>query len=108
MIAVIRGKPKDDYHCHCSNKDYKEKLVWVLFNSGSDGDLVVVNKGKPMLLPSSKRLVQSWNTSNGMFQIKGKAGIELNFFEYSDNKRYLVEPDILKYSENNKPHCGDV
>jgi hypothetical protein len=57
-----------------------------------------------MLLPSLKRLVpQSLNTSNGIFQTKRKAGIELNFFEYSDSKRYLVEPDIVEYNENNKP-----
>jgi hypothetical protein len=50
-----------------------------------------------MLLPTSKRLVpQSWNTSNGIFQAKYKAEIELNFFEYSNSKRYLVEPDVVK------------
>ncbi len=37
-----------------------------------------------------------------MFQTKCKAEIELNFFEYSDSKRYLVEPDIVKYDKNNK------
>jgi hypothetical protein len=47
-----------------------------------------------MLLPSSKRLVlQSWNTLNRMLQTKRKAEIELNFFEYSDSKRYLAEPE---------------
>ncbi len=75
-----------------------------LLDSGSDGDLVFVDKDKPMLLPSSKRLVpQSWNTSNGMFQTKRKAEIELNFFEYSDSKRYLAEPDIVEYDKNNRP-----
>ncbi len=38
-----------------------------------------------------------------MFQTKCKAGIELNFFKYSDSKRYLVEPDIVEYNKNNKP-----
>jgi hypothetical protein len=38
-----------------------------------------------------------------MFQTKHKAGIELNFFEYSDSKRYLVEPDIVEYDKTNKP-----
>jgi hypothetical protein len=100
----MRGKPKDGYHHHCSNKHYKQKLVQVLLDSGSDGNLVFVNKDKPMLLPSSKMLVpQSWNTSNGMFKTKRKAGIELNFFKYYNSKRYLVEPDICKYSKNNKP-----
>ncbi len=57
-----------------------------------------------MLLPSLKRLVpQLWNISNGIFQTKRKAGIELNFFECSDGKSFFVEPDVVKYSENNKP-----
>jgi hypothetical protein len=63
VIAVMRGKPKDGCHCHRSNKHYKQKLVRVLLDRGSDGDLVFVNKDKPMLLPYSKRLVpQLWNT----------------------------------------------
>ncbi len=57
-----------------------------------------------MLLPSSKRLVsQSWNLLNRVFQTKRKAEIELNFFEYSDRKRYLSEPDIVEYDKNNRP-----
>ncbi len=72
----------------------------VLLDSGSNSDLVFVDKDKPMLLPSLKRLVpQSWNTLNGMFQTKRKAEIELNFFEYSDSKRYLAEPDIIEYDK---------
>ncbi len=75
----------------------------VLLDSGSDGDLVFVDKDKPMLLPSSKRLVpQSWNTSNEMFRTKHKAEIKLNFFEYFNSKRYLAEPDIVKHDKNNK------
>ena len=38
-----------------------------------------------------------------MFQTKHKAEIELNFFEYSNSKRYLAEPDIVEYDKNNKP-----
>jgi hypothetical protein len=51
VIAVMRGKPKDGYHCHHSNKHFRQKLVRVLLDSGSDSDLVFVNKYKPMLLP---------------------------------------------------------
>ncbi len=32
------------------------------------------------------------------------AEIKLNFFECLDSKRYLVELDIVKYDQNNKPH----
>jgi hypothetical protein len=78
--------------------------VQVLLDSGSDGDLVFVNKDKPMLLPFSKRLVpQSWNTSNGIFQTKRKAKVELNFFDYSDSKRYYSEPDVVEYNKDSKP-----
>jgi hypothetical protein len=38
-----------------------------------------------------------------MFQTKRKAEIEPNFFEYSNSKRYLAEPDIVKFDRNNKP-----
>jgi hypothetical protein len=36
VIAVMRGKAKDGYRCCHSNKHYKQKLVWVLLDSGSD------------------------------------------------------------------------
>jgi hypothetical protein len=79
VIAVMRGgNPKDGYTHKCSNKHCKQILVWVLLDSGSDGDLVFVSKDKPMLLPYSKRLVpQSWNTLNGISQTKRKAQVEL-------------------------------
>ena len=69
IVAVMRGRPKHSHHRQRSNKHYKQKLVQILLDSGSDCDLIFVDKDKPMLLPSSKRLVpQSWNTSNGRFQ----------------------------------------
>ncbi len=104
IVAVMRGIPKHSHHRQRSNKHYKQKLVRVLLDSGSDGNLVFVDRDKPMLLPSSKRLVpQSWNTLNGMFQTKRKAEIELNFFEYSNSKRYLVGPDIIEHDKSNRP-----
>jgi hypothetical protein len=89
VIAVMRGKPKAGCHHNQNNKHYVQKLVQVLLDSGSDGDLVFVNKDKSMLLPYSKRLVPLlWNTSNGIFQTKRKSWIELNFYEYSDSKKF--------------------
>jgi hypothetical protein len=38
-----------------------------------------------------------------MFQTKCKVEINLNFFEYSDSKRYLVQPDVIEYDKNNRP-----
>jgi hypothetical protein len=68
VVAAMRGNLKHGYHRHRSNKHYKNQIVRVLLDSGSDRDLVFVNKDKPMLLPYSKRLVpQSWNTLHGIF-----------------------------------------
>ena len=92
------------YHRHHSNKHYKKQIVRVLLDSGSDRDLVFVNTDKSMFLPYSKRLVQqSWNTSNGIFQTKQKARVELNFFDYSDSKWYYSKPDVVKYRKESKP-----
>ncbi len=57
IVAVMRGRPKHGHHRQRSNKHYKQKLVRVLLDSDSDGDLVFIHKDKPMLLPSLKRLV---------------------------------------------------
>jgi hypothetical protein len=54
VIAVMRGKPNNGYTRQCSNKHCKQRLVWVLLDSGSYGNLVFMNKDKPMLLPFSK------------------------------------------------------
>jgi hypothetical protein len=100
----MRGRPKHGPHRQHSNKHYKQKLVRILLDSGFDCDLVFIDKDKPVLLLSLKRLVpQSWNTSNRRFQPKQKAEIELNFFKYSDSKRYLAEPDIVEYDKINRP-----
>jgi hypothetical protein len=102
----MRGKPKDGSHCHSSNKHYQKRIVKVLVDSGCDGDLVFVSKDKSMLLPYSKMLVpQSWNNSNGIFQTKRKARVELSFFNYSDSKRYYSEHDEVKYNEDSKLQC---
>jgi hypothetical protein len=104
IVAVMRSRPKHSHHRQCSNKHYKQKLVRVLLDSGFDGDLIFVDKDKPMLLPSLKKLVpQSWNILNGRCQTKRKAEIELNFFEYSNSKRYLMAPDIVEHDKINKP-----
>ncbi len=56
-----------------------------------------------MLIPYSKRLVsQLWNTLNGIFQSWSKARVELNFFKYSDSKRFYAEPDVVEYNKDGK------
>ena len=56
IIAVMRGKPQHGHHRHRSNKHHKQKLVRVLLDSGSDGNLVFVNN-KP-IGPTAQKSVQ--------------------------------------------------
>jgi hypothetical protein len=55
VVAVMRGNPKDGYTRQRSNKHCKQNIVRVLLDSGSNGDLIFVNKDKPMLLPYLKK-----------------------------------------------------
>jgi hypothetical protein len=104
VIAVMRGKPKGGCQRHCSNKHYMQKLVRVLLDCGSDGNLVFVNKDKPIMLPYSKKQIpQSWITLNGIFQTKCKTRIELNFFEHSDSIKFSSKPDVLEYNKGSRP-----
>ncbi len=60
-----------------------------------------------MLIKTSsyKRLVpQLWNTSNGIFQTKCRARVELIFFDYTDSNAFYSEPDVVEYSKESKPH----
>ncbi len=59
VVAVMRGISKHGYHRHRSNKHYKKKIVRVLLDSGSDGDLVFVNKDKPICMVQRFGLRQS-------------------------------------------------
>jgi hypothetical protein len=95
VIAVMRGNPNNAFTRLRSYKHGKQRMVQVLLDSGSDGDHIFVNKDEPMLLPYLKRLVpQLRNISNGIFQMRHKAWVELNFFKYSASKRFQVEPDV--------------
>ncbi len=65
VIAVMRGKPKDGYHCHHSNTHCRQKLVRVLVDSGYDSDPVFVNKDKPCCFLTQK----GWFHSCGILQM---------------------------------------
>jgi hypothetical protein len=44
VVAVMRGRPRLGHHRQRSNKQYKQKLLRVLLDSGSDGNLVFIDK----------------------------------------------------------------
>jgi hypothetical protein len=39
----------------------------------------------------------------GSSKLSIKLGVELNFFDYSDSKRYYSEPDVVEYNKDSKP-----
>lgn len=83
-----------------SKKVNKPKLIRVLLDSGSDGDLMFHKKGTPKCFPYSARLVpKSWHTSNGTFHTEGKGKLEINFFKYSHSKTIALQPDVVEYKE---------
>ncbi|KAL3789733.1 hypothetical protein HJC23_006726 [Cyclotella cryptica] len=76
------------------------KVLKILLDSGSDGDLMFHEKGTSMHFPYLARQVpNSWHTSNGDFLTKGRSKVNLRFFEYSNSKEYLVTPDVVEYDK---------
>ncbi len=47
-----------------------------------------------------RQISQSWNTSNGVFKTDRMAELELKFPEYSNSKRFSVNPDIIYYEDD--------
>ena len=85
-----------------SKKVQKSKIITVLLDSGSDGDLLFHKKGTPKHFPYSTRQVpKSWCTSNGNFHTEGRGKLEMKFFEYSNSKQVYVNPDIVEYDGDN-------
>ena len=92
-----------------SKKVNKPKLIRVLLDSGSDGDLMFHKRGTPKCFPYSARLVpKSWCTSNGTFHTEGKGKLELQFFEYSHSKTVTLQPDIVEYDDDSDKPTFDL
>jgi hypothetical protein len=65
VVAVMKGNSKHGCHRRRSNKHYKKKIVRVLLDSGSDGDLVFVDKDKPCCFPTQK----GWFHNRGILRM---------------------------------------
>jgi hypothetical protein len=83
--------------CRSSKKSSTKKLVRVLLDTGSDGDLLFHEKGTTKQFPYLTRQVpKSWCTSNGTFQTKRKGDLQLKLFQYSNSKRVKIQPDVVE------------
>jgi hypothetical protein len=98
MAVMKAGTDPDKAGRHISNKKVPRKIIRVLLDSGSDGDLLFHEKGTAKHFPYLTRQVpKSWRTSNGVFHTKGKANLQVKFFEYSNSKRVNISPDVVEY-----------
>ena len=97
-----------------SSRAYKQPLrsrssntIRALLDSGSDGDLYFLPKGKDKSFPYlTRQAPKSWCTSNGSFQTHGSGKFRLKFFEYSASREYTIQPDIVEYDENHMTEPG--
>ena len=81
-----------------STSNSSNKIIRVLLDSGSDGDLWFHQKGTPRHFSLLKRqMPKSWHTSGGNFCTKGQRKVKLNFQEYSSSKNYSLTPDVVEY-----------
>ena len=76
----------------------------VLFDSGSDGDILFTRTRVGERVPARERVApQKWRTSCGTFETS-KVGEDLDFLlpEFSETRTYRVSPDIFEL-----PACAD-
>ena len=102
VLCAVLGKPRyEGSSGHLSSKIIQTKLWHVLLDSGSDGEVLFVKKCSKEI-PYTKWLIpQVWQSSMWHFKTdKIVEGIELEFVEYSENKRITISPDIMEYKKN--------
>ena len=86
IVAVRKAGPKfrtrNNYPKPSNKKKVLKKIIRILLDSGSDGDLIFLyEKGTSKCFPYLIRQVpKSWCTSNGTFHTNGQGSAEVNFF----------------------------
>ena len=86
---------------HSTRSCPSNTVIKVLLDSGSDGNLIFHEKGRPMHFPYLTRQVpNSWHMLSGSFLTKGRSKVSFKFFEYSNSMEFLVTPNIVEYDKN--------
>ena len=61
--------------------------IWVLLDTGSNGELFFHKKGKPKPFSYQNRQVpKSWHTSNGTFHMHGRGKLRFKILDYSASR----------------------
>lgn len=83
---------------------WKNRVLRILLDSGSEGDLAFVPKGDLKNYSLTERAYpQQWGTSDSEFTTKYMADMELLFPEFSENKILSLKPDVKVCSTGHKP-----
>ena len=83
------------------NSNKPSKRMWhVLLDSGSNGDLLFVQKGLKENVPFKERFrPQKWQTSNGTFRTTKVGDLDMIFPEFSESNIIHLKPDIVDILE---------
>jgi hypothetical protein len=81
-VTAVMAVQVADKSRRSTKKSSTKKLIRVLLDTGSDGDLLFHEKVTAKQFPYLTRQVpKTWCTSNGTFQTKGKGDLQLKFFQ---------------------------
>ena len=97
-----------------SSRAYKQPLrshpsnnITVLLDSGSDGDLYFLPKGKYKPFPYLLGRHQSLGTFQmGASKANGRSKLRFKIFEYSASREYTIQPDIMECVKNHMTEPG--
>ena len=73
------------------------KLWRVLLDSGSDGDIVFIQKGSNYVSTKRRISSQRWRTSSGTFHTDKVGDVDILLPEYSNSKYISVKADVVEY-----------
>ena len=81
---------------HARNSKKTKRVLRILLDSGSDGDLLFVQEGTKIDIPFKERYApQKWRTSNGTFTTTKVGKMKLVFPEFSSSKDAYFSPDVI-------------
>ena len=113
IVATIRSGPELRPKVKANENKYikpktsikkkvkKGKIIRILLDSGSNGDLLFHKKGTDKSFPYLVRQdPKCWSMPNRDFQTKGKGSLEVKCYEYSNSKEVYLTPDIVEYDED--------
>ena len=92
-----------------SHSEKKKRILCVLLDSGSDGDLVFVQEGTKSYIPFKERNApQKWRTSNGIFTTTKVGVMDVIIPEFSSSKVASFKPDVVTIPKTANPPAYDL